>query len=150
MNQRERNTSILSQLKKWEKPRNNFFQSSITTLPGPSISIRNEQIKYTPEIAQNIERSRNRSAGIGYYSPRAEAPNFDPSKTSVDNSDAVSTTSKTTTRTGKSSVTSSSKSSKLSSKQSTFKNQIPNLYDGKFSPENIPDLSPQHFDFSKK
>lgn len=100
-------SNIKNQLKKTEKQRNNFFQSSITTLPGPSITIRNEQIQYTPHTAEQIELKRARSSNYSHVSRSTQ----DNDCTSVVTSD------------------------------STFKNTVPKLYGGKFSPNNIPQLS---------
>lgn len=98
--------------KKWEKPRNQSFQSSISTLPGPSITIRNEQIPYSKKTADQLDVTRS--------------PKSDITRSIVDPIDRSDTVSVTTT-------------------ESSFKNQIPNLYGGKFSPENIPKV-----DFRKK
>lgn len=95
---------IQSKLKRWEKPRNQFFQSSITTLPGPSITIRHEQLPYTRQTADAVEAVRS---------------NLSQTSKSVADVDRSDTVSVTTT-------------------ESSFKNQIPKLYGGKFSPENIP------------
>ena len=98
-----------SKNKRWEKPRNRFFQSSITTLPGPSITIRDEQIPYTQKAAEHYELART-----------------EPPKSTVDPSDRSDAVSVTTT-------------------ESSFKNEIPKLYGGKFSPQNIPQV-----DFRKR
>lgn len=100
---------VHSKLKKWEKPRNQFFQSSITTLPGPSITIRDEQVPYTRQTADALDKARSVS-----------------SRSVVDLQDRSDTVS-------------------VATSDASFKNNIPRLYGGKFSPENIPSV-----DFKKR
>ena len=105
----------MNQLKKTEKQRNNFFQSSISTLPGPSITIRNDQIQYTPQTAQQVEQKRSRH--------KSHAGTSQMSRSTIGDTDMQSVLSGGTRP-----------------EDLKFKNNIPNLYNGKYSPQNVPQM----------
>lgn len=110
MDYRENNGLIDKNTKKWERQWNTQFQSSITTLPGPSITIRNEQRPFTRAVIETVEKQRMARPASSECSRSVQT---DKSSQLDDN---VS----------------------ISSSQSKFKNQIPEFYGGKFSRENLP------------
>jgi hypothetical protein len=71
INQREKNERVQNMLKRYEKPRNDFFTSSITNLPGPKNNLRQTQDNYTEPKQQTVRDD------YSMRSPRYEGKDFD-------------------------------------------------------------------------
>jgi len=108
---RENNGLIQHQSKNLDRPRFNQFQSSITTLPGPSITIRNDQRPFSRSMAQTVEVQR-----LTQSTPSGQSK-IDQSDCSSRMDDNIS----------------------VASSKSSFKNQIPRYYGVKLGRESIPE-----------
>lgn len=113
MDYRENNGLLANNSRNRDRPRINQFQSSITTLPGPSITIRNDMKPFMRPFSQNVDAQKS-----------------------------TRPTSKDQSHAGQSSRSSQlGDNVSVASSKDGFKNLIPKYYGGKFSRENLPEYN---------